>query len=102
MKSERAHIQQIISAGIILIYIGVALFVPFLHTHAADAHFHDNCPACQWELQAKNDDAVTSSILLEIDLPLSPSRDSIEEHSVPFAHQLFASSISTRGPPAHS
>lgn len=44
-------------AGFLLItYIFVGLFCSLFHNHEADLKFHDNCPACQWEVQSQNAD----------------------------------------------
>lgn len=102
MISDRSHFRLIAGLCILLVYFGIALFVPFLHNHPSDTHFHDDCPACHWDLQAKYDDVVTASILLEIMAPLSRTPDTILEFAVFYAPQHCTISIATRGPPAHT
>ena len=90
------------AAVLILTYICIALFVPFLHNHVADASFHDNCPACQWELQAKHDDVFIASILLQTLAPLAESGELITVQAPDIKNQFRFLSDPVRGPPVPS
>lgn len=44
--------------AVALCYIGIVG-----HNHPFDGEFHDNCPACHWELQTKAEDTTTLSMI---------------------------------------
>ncbi len=46
-----------------LCYLFAGIIAPLCHSHETDGHFHDNCPACQWELSHQNDVPKTSGAL---------------------------------------
>ena len=44
-------------------YSAVCLVTCVSHNHEPDFNFHDNCPACQWQVQSQQDDTYTNVIL---------------------------------------
>jgi len=51
-------------------YLIVSLGAFFFHNHKPDFSFHDNCPACQWQVQSQEDFSQASAILDALDSPL--------------------------------
>ncbi|MBN2104023.1 hypothetical protein JW835_08300 [bacterium] len=41
------------------LYLAISLFVGFAHNHDMDGTYHDDCPACLWEIQFRNTDTTT-------------------------------------------
>lgn len=58
-----------IYAFLLLHYAVIALFISLAHYHETDCQFHDNCPACVWEIQARDTDSVTTQALASISDP---------------------------------
>jgi len=55
---------------LLLHYVFVGMVCGLFHNHEEDLVFHDNCPACQWEVQSQNADTALSDIndLLKIQI----------------------------------
>jgi hypothetical protein len=51
-------------------YMAVGLFACFCHNHEPDINFHENCPACQWQILSQDDFSEASAILDALDNPL--------------------------------
>jgi len=51
-------------------YVTVGSFACLCHNHARDFRFHENCPACQWQVQFQDDFSEASAILDALDNPL--------------------------------
>lgn len=101
MSNSKKIFKILISLSVIAAYIVIALFLPFLHAHDADTSFHDDCPACQWELQAKSDDCYTLSLVRHSCLPLQNGLPHYFQHTCILPQQIFISANLTRGPPEH-
>ena len=51
-------------------YSSVCFIACLAHNHESDIHLHDNCPACQWDVQSQDDFSEANAILNAIDDPL--------------------------------
>jgi len=93
--------QKILLIGLIGYYTIICLFSYLGHNHAPDFNFHDSCPACQWEVQAKEDDGYTQALMASFFHPLVL----YEERAVRL-FQIFISNvdltINTSRAPPHS
>ncbi len=99
MISLHKRTKTLIPILLLTHYIFVCLAVSFLHNHAIDIHFHDNCQACQWDIQARDNDTVTVFIWHIILNPLAyqwihlEASQSLQPKSIP------AENNSPRAPP---
>lgn len=72
------------------------------HNHAIDGSFHDNCPACQWEIQTKSDDTVTAAILKNVEQALILKEHLQLEINITAKNQFFKVLNHSRAPPEDS
>jgi hypothetical protein len=64
--------KKILFVFLLTVYIFVGFVAGYCHDHEIDGSFHDNCPACQWEIQTyDNDRGVDSSLHIVVDLTYS-------------------------------
>ena len=62
MRKQKGFLS-VLSLFILCQYLTISFIATFGHNHEPDANFHDNCPACQWEIQKNSDDNCTKTIL---------------------------------------
>jgi len=55
MNHNYKIIYKILFSIVLTYFLAIYLLSPLLHNHKQDFRFHDNCPACYWEIQIKND-----------------------------------------------
>ncbi|MBN1783061.1 hypothetical protein JW948_18140 [bacterium] len=80
----------------------LTLFMGFFHTHEADGHFHDNCPACQWESQFRSTDSSTPMLWQHIINPVMYECVYCCHTTTVYQPQLILTVQSTRAPPSVS
>ena len=56
---------------IIFNYMGVCIGSSLSHNHKPSTTFHDDCPACQWEIQSQEDFFEVTDILDKLANPLN-------------------------------
>ena len=98
MHSKKQYITPV-SLILLAGYVFSALFVSFSHNHEINGSFHDDCPACQWNLQAKDEDTVTKSFVRPLILPPYLSFEHITELIVMYSNLTDCTEIHPRGPP---
>ena len=82
IEDSRYFQKKILLLSFLALYITLSLFVDLFHNHDADYHFHDNCPACQWNIQAQ-DNHSEYEVILEYILR------SIEHSQIVFFYESF-------------
>lgn len=55
MKLARKSWKLVILLLLLTNYATVTAVASLVHDHDADLHFHEFCPACQWEVQSQED-----------------------------------------------
>jgi len=82
-------------------YVSALSFIGVVgHNHLVDGSLHDNCPACQWDMQTKAEDN-TAKVILEV-----IRSHLIRNEFVPFEHIFLIKQdyscvlIQERAPPA--
>jgi len=80
-------------------YVAVGLFAYFCHNHEPDFSFHDNCPACQWQVQTQNDDTSISTVLDALIDPLVLLDHTPLIQSIVLTKQDFQNNHFARAPP---
>ena len=83
-------------------YAALTLFISLNHNHEPDFIFHDNCPACQWELQKKSDDTCTKTILNALIDPLDFTCYTPINTTIIIDKQDFRTDNFSRAPPRFS
>ena len=87
--------------GILLVnYVAVSLIVCLSHSHDPDNRFHDNCPACQWQIQSQEGSGEARAILDALQRLLSFSSIKLYIASFEITHQALLSSHQSRAPPS--
>lgn len=81
-------------------YLFVSLLVTSFHTHEADLDFHDYCPACQWEIQAKDSDTTISAVWHILLNPIQCQFTRLEEKTLLYPQTISIENNSPRAPPA--
>lgn len=65
MNSNRIKkiLRLFLAVSFILNYATVTLGFAVSHTHEPDFDFHENCPACLWQVQAQDTDASQHEVI---------------------------------------
>lgn len=81
------------------LYTTLSLFVDFFHDHDADYRFHDNCPACQWNIQAQDNHSEYEVILEYILHSIEHSQRAVFNESYLFQNNQLIIHHFPRAPP---
>lgn len=93
------HWRAILVTILLLNYVSVGLAVPFLHDHDFECRFHDDCPACHWQIQSQEDNTTHQAILDGLSRPfILIGYLSDETAATPLAEVYFSDNLS-RAPP---
>ncbi len=87
---------------LILLFSGYGLdvsLVAFAHDHEPVIGYVDNCPACQWEIQFKENDTYIQPILNAINNPLLLNLETPVYHTLQYNTLIYITSKSPRSPP---
>ena len=79
--------------------IRVCILAFISHNHEFDFDFHENCPACQWQVQSHSDDTCTSEVLDTLLDPLVFIDRTPIIQSILLIKQNFQSTNLSRAPP---
>lgn len=91
--------QKYFYLGLIVLYSAIAVGVGFLHAHEMDGLFHDDCPACQWEIQFREPDSVTAAIWQHIHQPCIMEFAILDSDPTVLDPQSLLGSVASRAPP---
>ena len=80
-------------------YLSVAAIAGFGHTHEADFHFHDSCPACQWDVQSQEDFSDIHCLLSFLLDPLVVNGSHQIQYIAPSIQDNSGESYLSRAPP---
>ena len=80
-------------------YVALGLLAYFCHDHEPDFNFHDNCPACHWQVQTQNDDTSISTVLDALIDPLILVDHTPLIQSIVLTKQDFQNNHFARAPP---
>lgn len=94
------HTKYFIPILLLTHYLFVSLAVSFFHTHEADLNFHDNCPACQWDIQAKDSDTTMAVVWHVLLNSLQSQSTRLEDNTVLNPQAILIENRSPRAPPA--
>ena len=81
------------------LYTTLSLFVDLFHNHDADYRFHDNCPACQWTIQAQENHSEYEVILEYILRSIQHSQIDVFYESFSFEDNHLTTHPFSRAPP---
>jgi len=93
------HKINLLRSLLLLNYVLVVLFIELAHTHEPDLVFHDNCPACIWEVQARDRDITTAAIWDLLSRACDLSLCNIVYTPLFFIHQSLPADNASRAPP---
>jgi len=100
MKSSGKHSLFKVFLFIILAeYISVCFFAFSWHNHKPDAQFHDNCPACQWQVQSQGDGTSIDAVMDSLIDPLVLTSQNQVDQSINLFEQDFQFTNASRAPP---
>lgn len=80
-------------------YLTVSFGAEFSHTHEPDIEFHDNCPACQWQVLYMDDFSQVHEVLNVPDAPLDLIGYEYYSQLLVFPSDILSFSCSSRAPP---
>ena len=60
----------IVLIGALAYYLAISVGANLCHNHEPGFHFHDDCPACQWEVLYQDDFSQADQILSVLETPL--------------------------------
>ena len=94
------QLQKTILFSLLIVYsLLICVLGTIGHVHDIDGSFHDNCPACQWELQVQNENTILTTIWDIIDNPIHDSNFRFSQEANPHVNQIYLSNILSRAPP---
>ena len=99
-KENKKILVKSLQYFILGFYFVVTLFSFLGHNHELDGHFHDNCPACQWEIQTFENDTISGDILSAFSYALQYSGQHFINQNIYFLNQYFHSTKLSRAPPS--
>ena len=67
-RPKGLHILVIIAA---VYYLAICVGVDLLHNHEHDCQFHDDCPACQFEVLSQDDFSQAGQLFSTLESPLN-------------------------------
>ena len=82
------------------IYAFIALFISQLHFHEPDVTFHENCPACVWQIHAQDDDTTVVDIIDSITDAATLYHIISHNSNDWIPNQIVTFSFACRAPPA--
>jgi len=94
--------NKIIIVGLLLHYVLIGLVVGLLHNHEEDLKFHDNCPACQWEIQSQSRDTALLDVVHLLQLHQDVSTHLTLSHDSIIQSQTYFDNDPSRAPPVSS
>ena len=53
-------------------FTAVTPLADLCHDHEIDGEYHDDCPACRWQVQALGDDPQANTVSLDVVNPFNP------------------------------
>jgi len=80
-------------------YISVGILTFISHNHEPDFDFHENCPACKWQVQSQQNDTSTSTVLDALIDPLVFIDHTPTIQSIVLTKQNFQTTNLSRAPP---
>ena len=80
-------------------YLTVSFGAEFSHTHEPDIEFHDNCPACQWQVLHMDDFSQIQEILNALGAPLDLIGYEYYSQLLVFPSEILSFSYPSRAPP---
>ncbi len=103
MKSRPSQLFRYVLIGLTLInFLITGLTIDLNHDHEIDFLAHRDCPACQWELLAKDTDSDTSCSMQAINLALIPSDTYSSLEILSHKTQIVLNNTPSRAPPLSS
>lgn len=98
--SERSVYIRFLVLFCIAYYLCISLGVEFAHNHEPDAEFHNDCPACQWQLFYMDDFSEAQQITGALTTPLRLIGYNRHVQSFVFSLNIFTNYNSSRAPPS--
>jgi hypothetical protein len=95
-RSTGLHILAIIAA---VYYLTICVGVDLLHNHEHDCRFHDDCPACQFEVLSQYAFSQADQLLSTLESPLNLIRYEYYTGSIPVPLAEYPFSRYSRAPP---
>ena len=96
MTDWKKHFSLIL----LLSYLLVGFLSVFCHDHATDHTFHDDCPACQWQVLALDNTLSLKAIQAVMVEIAQSTRETTAEFIQTYASQDAETLYPTRAPPA--
>ncbi len=96
-KNNRFQITSLLF--FLALYTTLSLFVDLFHNHDADYQFHDNCPACQWNIQAQDNHSEYEVIIEYILHAIQNSQIAVFYQSFAFENNHLTTYHLSRAPP---
>ncbi|MBU8920486.1 MAG: hypothetical protein KOO63_01380 [Bacteroidales bacterium] len=101
-KPGRTQLTVIIATIMLLSYLSVALGAELTHNHEDDGYFHDDCPACQWNIHHLSDSPEDAGVINFLADPLHVAQYNVVEHSLTLPDKILITLCSSRAPPETS
>ncbi|MCK4539077.1 MAG: hypothetical protein KAV42_09815 [Candidatus Krumholzibacteria bacterium] len=98
-RQGRPQLAVIIAMIMLVSYLSVALGAELTHNHEHDGYFHDDCPACQWNIQHQSDSPEDAGVINFIANPLQLTQYNIVESSSTLPDKVLVNLCSSRAPP---
>lgn len=100
MRCLRQNKAVILS--VLMHYLVVGLIVGLFHNHEEDLRFHDNCPACQWEVQSQNPDTALWDVNHLLEMQTAVYTQLISSCNTRIQSQTLSKDHASRAPPVSS
>jgi hypothetical protein len=100
MKLSRFTWKKIILLLFLSNYLAVSALVSLGHDHDADFDFHEQCPACQWQVQSQEDFSDILSVITALLDPLIVVDENPEVCVLVLPQKDAVSIYFSRAPPA--
>lgn len=81
------------------LYLAICINADCIHNHEPDCDFHDNCPACQWQVLYQDDFSGADKILSTLDAPLCLLSCKYYIQSLVLPSESYRISCLSRAPP---
>ena len=81
-------------------FIAVTPLASLSHDHEIDGEYHDNCPACRWEVQALGDDPQTNTVFIDLVNPFYQSGRHYVIRLILLKDQSILTADHSRAPPS--
>ena len=80
-------------------FIAVTPLADLGHDHEIDGEYHDDCPACRWQVQALGDDPQANTVSIDVVKPFNPSDRHHVIQSILPKEQILLPGDPSRAPP---